>query len=114
MTENAQGKLSDGLKQALEEAQATQTKQLEQFIQNQTQELKEVVQDSVAKGTHEVVEKLDMIHKEISKQSQQSQNVSYTAKFLWPAASYQSYQTLFQYHISKQNKHKKHNMVLRT
>ena len=40
MTEKALGKLSDGLKQALEEAQATQTEQLEQFMQNQTLELR--------------------------------------------------------------------------
>ena len=71
MTGRAQGKLSDGLKQALEEAQATQTKQLEQFIHNQTLELKQAVQDSVAKGAEEVVAKLkpelDMIHKELGK-----------------------------------------------
>ena len=72
MVGRALEKLSDGLKQALEEALATQRGQLEQFIQSQTQELKE----AVVKGTHEVVVKLDMIHKEISK-SQQSQDVSY-------------------------------------
>ena len=70
MTEKALGKLSDGLKQALEEAQATQTEHLEQFMQNQTLELKQTVQDSVAKGAREVVEKLepklDMIQKELS------------------------------------------------
>ena len=79
MTEKAQGELSDDLKQALEEAQATptQTEQLEQFIQSQTQELKEFIKDSVAKGAHEVIEQVGMkLQKEFSKQSQQSQNVS--------------------------------------
>ena len=62
LTGRAQGNPSDDLKQALEKAQEQQN----QFLQSQK----------------ELKEKLEMIQKEISKQSQQPQNVSYTAKFL--------------------------------
>ena len=80
MTDRALGKLTDGLKQALDEAQISQTKQLEQFMKIQTQDLKLIVQDSVAKGAQEVFEKLqppfEMIHKEVSKHSLQAHSVS--------------------------------------
>ena len=70
MTIRALGGLSDGLKQALDEAKTTQTEQLEQFMKSQTEELKITVQDSVAKGAQEVLEKiqpqLDVLCKDIS------------------------------------------------
>ena len=78
----AVGTLSDGLKQALDEALATQTEQLEQFLrdqmQEQTQELKHTVQDSVEKGAEKVIEaveklqpQLDVIQAELKKHSTQ-------------------------------------------
>ena len=86
MTIRALGGLSDGLKQALEEAKTTQTEQLEQFMKNQTEELKITVQDSVAKGTQEVLKKLqpqlDVIRKDISTLSQRTKDVSNAAFIL--------------------------------
>ena len=72
----ALGKLTDDLKQALDDAQVTNTKQLEHFMKDQTEELKTTVQDSAAKGTQEVLEKLDVIHEEVSKCLTATQSVS--------------------------------------
>ena len=76
--DRALGKLTDGLKQALDDAQVTNTKQLEQFMKDQTEELKDTVQDSVAKGTQEVLEKLDEIQEEVRKCHLPSQSVGIT------------------------------------
>ena len=72
MMNRSRGKLSDGLKQALDEAKTTQTEQLEQFMKSQTEELKV----TVAKGTQEVLEKLDVIRKDISTLTTQTRDVS--------------------------------------
>ena len=66
------GKLSDSLKQALDEAKTTQTEQLEQFMKSQTEELKV----TVAKGTQEVLEQLDVIRKDISTLTTPTRDVS--------------------------------------
>ena len=82
MMNRSLGKLSDGLKQALDEAKTTQTEQLEQFMKSQTEELKVTVQDSVAKGTQEVLEKLDVIRKDISTLTTPARDVSNTTFIL--------------------------------
>ena len=79
MVTRALGKLKDGLEQALQEAQTTQMEQLEQFMKNQMEEQTRAVEEFVKKGAEKVIEaveklqpQLDMIQKEISKQSQSS------------------------------------------
>ena len=83
MMNRSLGKLSDGLKQALDEAKTTQTEQLEKFMKSQTEELKITVQDSVAKGTQEVLEtlqpQLDVIRRDISTLSIRTNDVSNAA-----------------------------------
>ena len=82
MVKRALDKLTDGLEQALQEAKATHMEQLEQFMKNQMQEqtlklkraIEECVEKGAEKGAEKVVKKLkpqlDVIQKEISKQSQ--------------------------------------------
>ena len=101
MMNRSLGKLSDSLKQALDEAKTMQTVQLEQFMKSQTeelkitvqdseakgtQELKITVQDSVAKGTQKVLEKLqpqlDEIRMSINTLSQPTKDVSNAAFML--------------------------------
>ena len=79
MVTRALDKLKDGLEQALQEAQATQMDQLEQFMKNQMQEHTRAVEKYVEKGTERVIEavgklqpQLDMIQREIKKQNQSS------------------------------------------
>ena len=62
MNNKALGALTDDLKQALEEAQVKREQQLKQFhinqLQDQTQELKQAIEENRKKGVNEVVERL--------------------------------------------------------
>ena len=72
------GALTEDLKKALEDAQEKRAQQLEQFMMNQlkdqTQELKQAIEENRQRGVKEVVDELKLHHdkvmEEISKLTQ--------------------------------------------
>ena len=78
MKDRALGNLPSSLTQALKEAHATQTQQLQQFLKNQmedqTHELQQVIEENTQRGADDVVARLqgqlDKIVAEINKLSQ--------------------------------------------
>ena len=81
MKDRALGNLPNSLTQALNEANETQTQELQQFLKNQmqdqTRELQQVIQENTQRGADDVVARLqcqlDKIVVEITKISQTTQ-----------------------------------------